>query len=769
MHPKSKHIAFMQVFVLPTVTVPCFAGTTWYVDDDATPPGDGTAWTTAFAELQSALAVAEAGHEIRLAQGLYRPDYDTDAGEHNGDREATFTLVSGATISGGWAGVTEPDPDTRDIGLFVSRISGDLAGDDGPGFLGYGENSYHVVTASGMDATTVLHGVTIVGGNADGDGLPTICFGGPNSGAACSDTDDCGGADCVSLHSTGAGLIAFNGRATLFDCTIADNFAAFQGAGMLLKSGSDMTFVGCVFDGNRALDNGGAMYCGLSSPSITDCTFSGNSGARYAGAICNRDLSNSIITDCLFTGNTAAETATTGGGAIVNASSSPTITGCTFDSNVSFIGVAGALYNKIGFNPALGSSDPLVEDCTFTNNTAATGGAVYNDVSNPTFSGCTFDGNDATQGEGGGAMWNAGGSAVLTGCTFTNNQGFNGGAVYTGNEADIMIVECMFTGNAAIESNGGAVSNVVSEATMIGCTFIDNTVTGKGFVTGGGVNNYFANASVIACTFRGNSADFGGGGLYNESGGEGGPLVTRCTFMENNAPYGAGMYNFWSHATVTNCLLADNTASLWGGGIYNDFGSSPTVSHCTIVDNTAGQGGGINSENVLGAPLISHCIIWGNTPDEMTDDLDTPSTVTWTNIQGGWPVGPTNMDEAPGFVDAAGGDYRLLADSACVDAGDPNWAAKPGATDLAGNPRIADGDGDGTPVSDVGAYELQPCPGDVNGDGTVGINDLLDLLAAWGPNPGHPADLDGDGAVGPDDFVSLLSNWGPCPGQKGLS
>jgi hypothetical protein len=28
-----------------------------------------------------------------------------------------------------------------------------------------------------------------------------------------------------------------------------------------------------------------------------------------------------------------------------------------------------------------------------------------------------------------------------------------------------------------------------------------------------------------------------------------------------------------------------------------------------------------------------------------------------------------------------------------------------------------------------------PCPGDVNGDGEVGINDFLDLLASWGRCP----------------------------------
>ena len=56
------------------------------------------------------------------------------------------------------------------------------------------------------------------------------------------------------------------------------------------------------------------------------------------------------------------------------------------------------------------------------------------------------------------------------------------------------------------------------------------------------------------------------------------------------------------------------------------------------------------------------------------------------------------------------------------------------------------------------------CQWDIAGfDGEVGINDFLDLLAAWGPNPGHPADFDGDGIVGINDFLELLANWGPCP------
>jgi hypothetical protein len=55
------------------------------------------------------------------------------------------------------------------------------------------------------------------------------------------------------------------------------------------------------------------------------------------------------------------------------------------------------------------------------------------------------------------------------------------------------------------------------------------------------------------------------------------------------------------------------------------------------------------------------------------------------------------------------------------------------------------------------------CPWDLTDDGFVGINDLLILLANWGPNPGHPADFNGDDFVGINDLLALLANWGSCP------
>ena len=48
----------------------------------------------------------------------------------------------------------------------------------------------------------------------------------------------------------------------------------------------------------------------------------------------------------------------------------------------------------------------------------------------------------------------------------------------------------------------------------------------------------------------------------------------------------------------------------------------------------------------------------------------------------------------------------------------------------------------------------------LTGDCGVGIVDFLELLGAWGSNPGHPADFDDDGFVGITDFLDLLGGWG---------
>ncbi|MEA2387761.1 MAG: cytochrome c [Thermoleophilaceae bacterium] len=71
--------------------------------------------------------------------------------------------------------------------------------------------------------------------------------------------------------------------------------------------------------------------------------------------------------------------------------------------------------------------------------------------------------------------------------------------------------------------------------------------------------------------------------------------------------------------------------------------------------------------------------------------------------------GPGNTFTAsPGFVDEAGGDYHLVADSPLLDIGKPGGGGSP--FDFDKNPRITSGTGACVPRRDMGAFEFQPGP-----------------------------------------------------------
>ena len=71
------------------------------------------------------------------------------------------------------------------------------------------------------------------------------------------------------------------------------------------------------------------------------------------------------------------------GGGMRNNASSPTLTNCTFTSNLADYG--GGMYNS--------SSSPTLTNCTFTGNLADYGGGMYNSSSSPTLTNCNFCGN----------------------------------------------------------------------------------------------------------------------------------------------------------------------------------------------------------------------------------------------------------------------------------------------------------------------------------------------------------------------------------------
>lgn len=78
-----------------------------------------------------------------------------------------------------------------------------------------------------------------------------------------------------------------------------------------------------------------------------------------------------------------------------------------------------------------------------------------------------------------------------------------------------------------------------------------------------------------------------------------------------------------------------------------------------------------------------------------------------TGATGSLQLGPHNLNVDPGFANPVAGDFSLPPGSALIDRGTPTPLdpSEP-PDDLAGNPRIADGDGDGVAVRDMGAFEL---------------------------------------------------------------
>jgi hypothetical protein len=74
----------------------------------------------------------------------------------------------------------------------------------------------------------------------------------------------------------------------------------------------------------------------------------------------------------------------------------------------------------------------------------------------------------------------------------------------------------------------------------------------------------------------------------------------------------------------------------------------------------------------------------------------------------------SNVGDA-GFDEQTGHEYSLLPTSPLLDKGDPD---APQGLDLNGNPRIADGNGDGYARHDLGAFELQPAAAPAPPQGT---------------------------------------------------
>ncbi len=253
------------------------------------------------------------------------------------------------------------------------------------------------------------------------------------------------------------------------------------------------------------------------------------------------------------------------------------------------------------------------------------------------------------------------------------------------------------------------------------------TITGGNHFSGGGIYNVNSSPTVRNCIFSGNFARYTGGGMHTV----GAPTVIGCTFTGNVASIGGGIYSSFGSLTITNCVVSQNSAESGGGMMFNR--SNPTVTNCSITGNSSQNyaGGGVRC---VGTTLtINNCILWHNEGQNgpelagtnwYTDipPFQVPSmvSVTYCDVEGGeaavyvedgskltW--GDGNIDALPDFAFAD--DPHLMPGSPCIDVG---TNAPPGGlpgTDADGNARPLDGDGDGSLIADMGAYEFNmPVP-----------------------------------------------------------
>jgi hypothetical protein len=52
---------------------------------------------------------------------------------------------------------------------------------------------------------------------------------------------------------------------------------------------------------------------------------------------------------------------------------------------------------------------------------------------------------------------------------------------------------------------------------------------------------------------------------------------------------------------------------------------------------------------------------------------------------------------------------------------------------------------------------------DITGDGQVGVNDILAIIAEWGECVGCSADINVSGTVYVTDLLIVIDGWGECP------
>ncbi len=310
------------------------AGQIFYVTTTGNAADPGDSWGTA-TTLQNALTLAGDGDEIWVAAGVYKPTTDPL------DLNATFNLKDGVSLYGGFA-ATETLRAERNWTVNLTVLSGDIDDNDtntDGNFIAesaddiQGDNSYHVVSGSGVVLGGLIDGFIITAGQANAAAAP---------------------------DNAGAGIINNGGNPTLTNLLVQGNKSTSTGGGMYNINASPV-LSNVSFIGNSAV-YGGGLFNVKGNPTLTYVYFESNSVSEEGGGM-STDDGTAVLTNVSFQGNVANL-----GGGLYNANGTPTLNNILLSGNQANNG--GGMYNR--------NSNSAMNNITISGNRALQGGAMYN-------------------------------------------------------------------------------------------------------------------------------------------------------------------------------------------------------------------------------------------------------------------------------------------------------------------------------------------------------------------------------------------------------